>query len=366
MIDFPATPVAGQIFFAPNGVVYQYSSTYTSWVPVAPSSGVQGDVYGFGTGAQIAPTVINTWFSARFPTIISGNQTGAYNTTTGAFTPPAGRWRICANATFNSSASGLVGQIKIRKNTVDVVTTPPALTTGAANAYGTVTVEAVVDANGTDVFDIQTQSTVLWSNAWGNFVAFPISGAQQLPGTGSSWRLISRTVIAAPQATLDLQNIPADINDLELRFDLLPVSNDTGLFLKFYDGGGTLQSANYVFTTDASQTNIAGGGASVVMNSVALGSAVAGALSDTRSTRGVNNTSLGGARGRATLNNIRDTTRVKSYDFVANHLSGDATTWIAVTGSGMRNTTGTNISGLQLLFGTGNIASGVVSLWGSP
>jgi hypothetical protein len=40
VIDFPASPTNGQIFNAPNGVVYQYSTTYLSWLAQSAAPGV--------------------------------------------------------------------------------------------------------------------------------------------------------------------------------------------------------------------------------------------------------------------------------------------------------------------------------------
>jgi hypothetical protein len=56
VIDFPASPTNGQIFNAPNGVAYQYSATYLSWLAqnAAPTGGpflplVGGTLAGPGT-----------------------------------------------------------------------------------------------------------------------------------------------------------------------------------------------------------------------------------------------------------------------------------------------------------------------------
>jgi hypothetical protein len=40
MIDFPASPTDGQVFNAPNGVAYQYSATYSSWLAQSAAPGV--------------------------------------------------------------------------------------------------------------------------------------------------------------------------------------------------------------------------------------------------------------------------------------------------------------------------------------
>ena len=39
MIDFPASPTNGQVFSATNGVVYVYSTAYSSWLAQNAPSG---------------------------------------------------------------------------------------------------------------------------------------------------------------------------------------------------------------------------------------------------------------------------------------------------------------------------------------
>jgi hypothetical protein len=358
-IDFPASPTVGQTFTPANGVTYMWNGTL--WLATGGAS-AGGDF--FGTGAQ----TIAAGGTVQIPIAVTvGNSGGWYNGANGRFTPPPGRYKLFAGSGGMLTSAATIITTSLRKN--GAVISAPSSSSGGANFWVSTPVEATVDANGTDYFEAYANSNNGTSNAgqtW--FGAFPISGVQGPPGIISNgYRLIERKTIPSAVATLDFTSIPTDINDLELRLDLSPVSNDTGLFIKFYDTG-VLQNTNYVFTTDASQTNMGGGIASAVMNSVALGSAVAGALSETRGTRAVPNAAnIGGLRARATFNNIRSTTRMRSYDFTAFHLSGDSTTWVAVTGSGGRNVTAGVLTGLQLLFGTGNIAAGgTASLWGSP
>src|SRR5215475_14405173 len=154
-LDFPNSPTAGQLYAAPNGVTYQWSSTYTAWLPLSVTSAGVGDFFAnwLVSGFTSAPTTV------LFPNVISGNAGGWYSPGpggTGRFTPPAGRYYISAGSTI-SWAGGITNPaIALRKNGTAVVTIYE--TTGAANHVATPTVEGSFDANGTDWFDIQTQS----------------------------------------------------------------------------------------------------------------------------------------------------------------------------------------------------------------
>src|SRR5262245_45489016 len=226
MIDFPASPTAGQLFVAPNGVTYQWSSTYTAWLPLAVTSAGVGDfsaIY-FGSGL---PATLTTLI---FPTVVSGNVGGWYSTSTGRYTPPAGRFFMYSGITGGYSAGATQLIIQLRKNGSVMASASGSATTGQANFVAEPTILYQADANGTDWFDVQVQSTSAASNVSGNcwFGAFPISAAGPAAGTGSSWRQIARVVPTAGQATIDLQNVPADINDLELRFDLAATATGSG------------------------------------------------------------------------------------------------------------------------------------------
>ena len=76
MIDFPASPTDGQIFSATNGVVYKYSTTYTSWLAQnpAPALGGTGDILCDGHGlAQLTRVRRHRLFPA---TVVTGNALG--------------------------------------------------------------------------------------------------------------------------------------------------------------------------------------------------------------------------------------------------------------------------------------------------
>lgn len=365
MIDFPASPVAGQIFFGTNGVAYQYSSTYTSWIPISASAPSDAAFHATSSaGSQIAPSVINTWETINPTTILSGNVGGYYNSATGVFTPPAGRYFVYGEMSFNSSASAMIGQMRIRKNGATIYAQDDDHT-AAANSFTGSHVYAIIDCNGTDTIEVQAQCSVLMSNAQGQMGAFSVAQANVPIGGGSSWRQIARTSVSVAQATLDFQNIPTDINDLELRFDFTPVTDAVDLIARWYDAGGVLLSAGYGYTNQVITNGQALASAPAVSNNAGAGGISTGVMINyPAATRRVDNS--GGIRGRIWMNNIRDTSRAKAIDFMGNYLSDDGIVLVSAQGSGWRSAAG-GATGLQLAFSSGNIAVGsTATLWGSP
>lgn len=363
MIDFPASPVAGQIFFASNGAVYQYNSTYTSWVQIASSVLNDATFYVEGAGALFAPSVVSTWETANPGTVRIGNVGGWYNTSTGVFTPPAGRYLLIASCSFMSSSSSMQGQLRWRKNGAVILTNfDTVVHTPGTSLWGTVQNQIIVDANGTDTFDLQVQSTVLMSQAWGYIGAYPLS--QQSLAGGSSWRQIARTVVGAPQATLNFQNIPSDINDIEVRFDLTPVSNDVDLYVQLYDGSNTLLTgANYNWSQTMTSHAQAIASAPAVAGSVGVGVNTTFILDYSVATRRISASAP--AAGKFEINNIR-AVQQKYLRSEIDYLSGDNTLILDVKGGG-RYAGSVAVTGCRLLFSGGNIAAGsVASLWGSP
>src|SRR5262245_5705744 len=130
------------------------------------------------------------------------------------------------------------------------------MTTGGANYVGNAHHQGIVDCNGTDVIDVQVYCGVA-SNVnlpfWFGAFALP-GGAQPPPASyGSSWRRLGRVVPTAAQATVDFQNLASDINDLELRWDVLNATNLVNLMLQLYGSSGALDTttANYSWAMTA-------------------------------------------------------------------------------------------------------------------
>lgn len=174
MIDFPASPTNGQVFSAPNGVVYQYSTTYSSWLAQnpAPAIGGTGDFCAFTTAALgSAGNVV-----IAFPSVFSGNAGSWYNPANGRYTPPAGRYKLSTWWSCNYSGSAIQLAIDaIRKNGVAIPNTLSISGTIAANYNTAVNSEVIVDANGSDYFEVTAYASA-WTAGRGWFMAFPLTG----------------------------------------------------------------------------------------------------------------------------------------------------------------------------------------------
>ena len=57
MIDFPNAPADGQIFSAPNGVIYRYSAANTAWLTQSQPQALGGQIIRDITLAAPAPTI---------------------------------------------------------------------------------------------------------------------------------------------------------------------------------------------------------------------------------------------------------------------------------------------------------------------
>jgi hypothetical protein len=141
---------------------------------------VVGDFYAMFVGGPItlpaSPTV------TAFNSVINGNSGAYYNTTTGRYTPPAGRYCISTGFSIQqTSTNPSSALISIRKNGTTVITS--ANTPNPSNGYGGPAVAQITaDANGSDFFDVvtsQTSGTGLQFNVYAGttwFTAFPTQG----------------------------------------------------------------------------------------------------------------------------------------------------------------------------------------------
>ena len=174
MIDFPASPTDGQIFSAANGVVYKYSATYSSWLaqnPTPPLGGT-GDFCATGSSGPLT-----TSFATLLPaTIISGNAGSVYSSSTGRYTPPAGRYCINASMSAYSVSAATNASLQLRKNGTSIGAF--TATTMGANGQREIPITMNVDANGSDFFDIQGMTNPAGQAALVMFSAFPLTGMQ--------------------------------------------------------------------------------------------------------------------------------------------------------------------------------------------
>jgi len=356
-LDFPNSPTSGQLYAAPNGVTYQWSSTYTAWLPLAVTSAGVGDFY--AQGAVSLPVAATT---LTLP-VVSGNAGGWYSAATGRYTPPAGRYLIFAQTNGGWSGGATNIACTLRKNGSAAVGTNN--TTGAANYTTSTPLAVVVDANGTDYWDVQGSSSAgvgISYPQW--FGAFPISAAGPAAGTVGSWRRIGRTVPVAGQATIDFQNIPSDINDLELRYDVAPATNNGNLLLRFFDSTGTIDAGassyghgNFYINNAAAQGSTVvyygstSGQSGIVINLLSSGWGVSSTYS---------------IQGRLSVSDIRENTRRKYVTFQSMMVESTNTYAGYLSGFGQRVNAG-SLTGVRLLFDNGNFAAGgAVSLYGSP
>jgi len=357
-IDFPASPTTGQTFAASNGITYMWTGTI--WVATAPSgTSPGGDFCAVGVAnAPAAETV-------QMLPVITGNSGGWYNAANGRFTPPAGRYCLFAAAGFSNSTTGGVGVARLRKNGVIVATQNSNWYT--ANAVTEAMVSILADANGVDYFEFVTAGNIGTNTASNmQFSAFPVSGIKGPPGDPGQlgFRLLQRTAVSSAVADVKIQNIPADINDLMFAFDLQPVTNAMDLVMQFYNAAGTLMSTAGTYasaTTVATHTQTTGSAPSV-SGSATVGVTNSILMNYSNATRRILNST--GIQGRGTVPNIRGA-GVKGVEYQSNYISDDGIMLMAVTGNGYHSTAGA-ISGLRLVFGGGNIASGAFSVWGSP
>jgi hypothetical protein len=180
MIDFPSSPTIGQTLYVPsNGITYRWDGTLWLAGPnVGPGYGSSGDFC--ATSSTYALGVANAWATLMPPVIVSGNAGSWYNPANGRYTPPPGRYYL--EGTFTGSySSALHFYIALRKN--GVIVQNNLETSGAASWYANLAISLVVDANGTDWFDLQ----VYCISAGGTvnnftFLAYPIAGAKGPPG----------------------------------------------------------------------------------------------------------------------------------------------------------------------------------------
>jgi microcystin-dependent protein len=152
----------------------------TAWVRANVAS-PGGDFMAKNNAGFVVPQ--NVWTTIVWDTVVTGNSGGWYSTSTGRFTPPAGRYLIRSSVIMGSSANATTLNYILRKNGTQIA--QGGQVPGTANWYGDPEVEVLIDANGTDWFDVQAtgNATNITSTAnSGVFMAFPISGIKGLQG----------------------------------------------------------------------------------------------------------------------------------------------------------------------------------------
>jgi hypothetical protein len=182
MLDFPATPVDGATYDAPNGVRYQWSAAQGLWLVVTVTPPPVGGTGAVQAGSGNFSPVLNTDVVIVFATALSGNDGGWLNLTNGRYTPPAGKFFIQSTFGMQAPTSGNgTWALKPRKN--GVVIPAGQYGSGAAQFSIPITVGLYVDANGTDYFDwVGNILAAGMAVQGGSFTAFPLTGIQGPPG----------------------------------------------------------------------------------------------------------------------------------------------------------------------------------------
>ena len=176
------------------------------------------------------------------------------------------------------------------------------------------------------------------------------------------------SVATVAQPTVDIQNIPADINHLQFNFDLTPTVNDVDIILQFYDASGVLVAgAGYLWSTALNWSTAGAGAASQQTSSSSYGYA-GGIIMNYAAAGGRVSSGVGNSiAGTAFIRNIRDTTKTKQANFNASSIAGNGSYLSGINGGGSRNAAG-SMTGFRLSFNGGSnvAAGGNVTAWGSP
>jgi len=243
-IDFPAPATDGQLFSASNGVVYQYSAAYTSWLAQnpAPSLGGTGEVQ---AGGGTFSGVIGSDVPVIFPTINTGNSGLWLNTSNGRYTPPAGKYFIQSTTQCTTPAAGGSWTLAIRKNGTRLPVTGGTAGGGASTSVP-ITVGTEIEANGADYFEFvaNLNSAGSWSVGGGQFTAFPLTGMQGpqgLPAAGGS--VIAEINLASASIAMSFFSLAA--KTIDISFWLAPTTAGQQLLLRTAVGSSVTSTSTY-------------------------------------------------------------------------------------------------------------------------
>lgn len=148
-------------------------------------------------------------------------------------------------------------------------------------------------------------------------------------------------------SVVDFTGIPSNVQDLEVRFDLLLGTNNTNLGLQFYGSGGSLDSTSvYAY----SSSTFAGTGTAVVSPGVTTAFGILGSIS---------NSANFGASGTVSILNIQGT-KWTQCNWQASCLDQGSISTNGTLGLGVREVAGP-ITGLRL-FASAGIFSGKIAV----
>jgi hypothetical protein len=118
MIDFPASPIDGQLFSGSNGVLYKYSSTHTAWLSSTANISNIGSAFSGQLTANQAVGSASTVTVAGYTEYYDNENT--FNPATGVWTPTTGGvYRVSGFAAMSAGAACSV-QLLVRGGGVDL------------------------------------------------------------------------------------------------------------------------------------------------------------------------------------------------------------------------------------------------------
>jgi hypothetical protein len=145
--------------------------------------------------------------------------------------------------------------------------------------------------------------------------------------------ILRQTVSAAAQ--LDFTNIPTNVNNLEITTDLTMATNNSSLFMRFFNSAGTIDtSASYYYqnffmsTSPATAQSAALGSTAIVLGS------------------GISNNASYGWSGKILIPNIQGI-KITQCEFNANWRDQAGTAFQGIKGFGARELSG-NITGIRI------------------
>jgi hypothetical protein len=257
MIDFPASPTDGQIFSPPNGVIYRYSTTHSSWLvqTAPPVLGGTGEVTAVSTVLQTL-TAGGGAVLVPFATVVSGNAGLWWNTATNRYIPPAGKYFLTTTLGLSAGGSGNASvQVSFRKN--GVALTPSGVTSMSPGFNGSVSMSEYVDANGSDFFDVVVAALAGASTGTqqnnGIFSAFPLTGIQGPTGASPG----SGVGDFFAQNAAQLNGIPAALTLLSGNSNLTVLTGNSGAYFNSTTGRFIPPAGRYCIFTSMTVANSA-------------------------------------------------------------------------------------------------------------
>jgi hypothetical protein len=330
------------------------------------------------SGSTSGAATVTAQATAGTPTLTLPNASGTFavsvsaplalSATTGNLTVTGAAGQILAGATpaFTATptlgASGTLGTLTFGNATSGTITVSPV-----AGALGSVTVSlpAATDtlvgkatsdiltnktiAGGSNTLSAialsslasQNNNTIVGNVSGSSASPIALTAAQVQTMTEQGAVLLNVLTGSASASLVDTTNITSSYNDYMITFDnVIPATDSVGLYCQVRSGG-SFKSTSYL--------NQAGG--------------VTTAIDLTSGSATVSNNSSGGVTGTMYLRHVNATTNFKFCD-------GRTYGLLASTGIGANNPAGYwnggtgAVDGIQFLFSSGNIATGVIKIYG--